>query len=101
MMQATGVFSASLAGPLLARLAPASQGLDYGCGPGPALAAMLAEAGHAVALYDPLFHRRPAGAGAAATTLSAAARWSEHFHQAGLTSLPVSTPCCGPVDGWA
>jgi SAM-dependent methyltransferase len=49
-------FLGKLAGPLLARLAPASSGLDYGCGPGPALAAMLREAGHAVALYDPFFH---------------------------------------------
>ena len=30
-------------------------GLDYGCGPGPALAAMLEEAGLEMALYDPFF----------------------------------------------
>lgn len=29
-----------------------SQGLDFGCGPGPALAHMFREAGHTVALYD-------------------------------------------------
>ncbi len=54
-------FLSKLAEPLLARL-PASglQGLDYGCGPGPALAAMLREAGHHVALYDPFFHPDPA-----------------------------------------
>ncbi len=52
-------FLARLADPLLARLAPRSSGLDYGCGPGPALAAMLREAGHAVALYDPIFHPDP------------------------------------------
>ena len=45
--------------PLLARLSPRSQGLDYGCGPGPALASMLREAGHDVALYDPFFHADP------------------------------------------
>ena len=45
--------------PLLARLAPASSGLDSGCGPGPALAAMLRDAGHGVALYDPFFHPDP------------------------------------------
>jgi SAM-dependent methyltransferase len=50
------MFLSKLATPLLARLAPASSGLDYGCGPGPALAAMLREAGHEVALYDPFFH---------------------------------------------
>lgn len=49
-------FLGRLAAPLLARLPAHSAGLDYGCGPGPALAAMLREAGHAVALYDPLFH---------------------------------------------
>lgn len=44
-----------LAEPLLKKLAPGGQGLDYGCGPGPALARMLTEAGHAVRLYDPFF----------------------------------------------
>lgn len=48
-------FLARAADPLLQRLAPASHGLDYGCGPGPALAAMLREAGHDVALFDPFF----------------------------------------------
>lgn len=52
-------FLARLAEPLLARLLPGSAGLDFGCGPGPALAAMLREAGHAVALYDPLFFDDP------------------------------------------
>lgn len=45
-------FLSRLAIPLLDCLAPASQGLDFGCGPGPALAKMLSEAGHRVALYD-------------------------------------------------
>ena len=53
-------FLARLATPLIERIAPGSRGLDYGCGPGPALAAMLREAGHAVALYDPFFHPDPA-----------------------------------------
>lgn len=48
-------FLSRLAEPLLECLPPGQQGLDYGCGPGPALAAMLCEAGHDVALYDPLF----------------------------------------------
>jgi hypothetical protein len=52
-------FLSPLADPLLARLAPKSAGLDYGCGPGPALAGMLREAGHRVALYDPFFHPDP------------------------------------------
>ena len=48
-------FLSKLADPLLDRLAPECSGLDYGCGPGPALAAMLRETGHDVALYDPFF----------------------------------------------
>jgi len=48
-------FLARLADPLLAELPTGSRGLDYGCGPGPALAAMLEEKGHNVALYDPIF----------------------------------------------
>ncbi len=53
-------FLARLAIPLMARLPPGAVGLDYGCGPGPALAAMLAEAGHATATYDPVFAPDPA-----------------------------------------
>ncbi len=52
-------FLSKLADPLLERLAPRAKGLDYGCGPGPALAAMLQEAGHRVILFDPLFFPDP------------------------------------------
>ncbi|MBN1239860.1 MAG: class I SAM-dependent methyltransferase [Gammaproteobacteria bacterium] len=56
-------FLSKLADPLLERLerrrsrrpGERLRGLDYGCGPGPALAAMLREAGHEVAVYDPHF----------------------------------------------
>ena len=48
-------FLATLATPLLERLAPGSKGLDFGCGPGPALAAMLEESGHRVSVYDPYY----------------------------------------------
>lgn len=41
--------------PLLQRLNGPSDGLDFGCGPGPVLADLLREAGHSVALYDPIF----------------------------------------------
>ncbi len=44
-----------LATPLRARLTPGARGLDYGCGPGPALAHMLREAGHDIAIYDPFY----------------------------------------------
>lgn len=52
-------FLSRLADPLLACLPAGSRGLDYGCGPGPALAAMLREAGHGMALYDPFFQADP------------------------------------------
>lgn len=48
-------FLSRLATPLIARLPQAATGLDFGCGPAPALAAMLREAGHTVALYDPFY----------------------------------------------
>jgi SAM-dependent methyltransferase len=48
-------FLSKLGDPLMARLKAASRGLDYGCGPGPGLAAMLRENGHSVVTYDPFF----------------------------------------------
>ena len=48
-------FLSKLATPLLEELPARAKGLDYGCGPGPALAVMLTEAGHAMAIYDPFF----------------------------------------------
>jgi hypothetical protein len=41
--------------PLAAALPPGAAGQDYGCGPGPAASAILAERGFAVADYDPHF----------------------------------------------
>ncbi len=49
-------FLARLATPLLERLAPLQHGLDFGCGPAPALALMLREAGHEMDTWDPFFH---------------------------------------------
>ncbi|MFC6673462.1 class I SAM-dependent methyltransferase [Marinobacterium aestuariivivens] len=48
-------FLSRLFDPMCARLAPDSRGLDFGCGPGPALAMMFEEAGHDVSLYDPFY----------------------------------------------
>ncbi len=48
-------FVSPLVHSLLARLAPGSGGLDFGCGPGPVVAVMLEEAGHRVSRYDPQF----------------------------------------------
>ncbi len=53
-------FLSRLATPLLQQLPAASRGLDFGCGPGPALAAMLREAGHEVELHDIYYHPNPA-----------------------------------------
>ncbi len=43
--------------PMQALLMPAGNGLDFGCGPGPALSSMFEAAGHRVALYDPNYAR--------------------------------------------
>ncbi|MCC6301733.1 MAG: class I SAM-dependent methyltransferase [Gammaproteobacteria bacterium] len=48
-------FLARLFEPLAARLAPGAAGLDYGCGPGPALAMMFEEAGFPMRVYDPYY----------------------------------------------
>jgi SAM-dependent methyltransferase len=48
-------FLSRLADPLLERLAPGMEGLDYGCGPGPTLSVMLEEAGMRMACFDPLY----------------------------------------------
>jgi len=53
-------FLSRLAAPLLKKLSPTQKGLDFGCGPGPALAAMMEEAGHLMALFDPFYHNTPA-----------------------------------------
>jgi hypothetical protein len=44
-----------LAAPLCAHLQGPGEGLDFGCGPGPALARMLEERGHRMWCYDPLY----------------------------------------------
>ncbi len=52
-------FLSRLADPLSDRLALGAEGLDYGCGPGPALPSLLQERGFTMQLYDPLFLDRP------------------------------------------
>lgn len=73
-------FLARLAEPLLSRLPPKCRGLDYGCGPRPALAAMLREAGHEVALYDPFFQPDPSPL-AGCYDFIVCTETCEHFHQ--------------------
>ena len=73
-------FLGRLAEPLLERLPAASSGLDYGCGPGPALARMLKGAGHAVRLYDPFF-RADEAALREEYDFIACSEVVEHFHR--------------------
>ncbi|MGY6555956.1 MAG: class I SAM-dependent methyltransferase [Wenzhouxiangella sp.] len=62
------------------RVRPGAEVLDYGCGPGPALADMLRRLGYRTHLYDPFYHPQ-----AAALTRRYAAitctEVVEHFHQ--------------------
>ena len=76
-------FLGRLAEPLLERLASGARGLDYGCGPGPALAALLSAAGHPMAVYDPFFapDRSVLGATYAFVTCTEVI---EHFHRPAL-----------------
>ncbi len=69
-----------LAAPLCARLAPGAEGLDYGCGPGPALAAMLAGAGHPMAVWDPIYAPDPAPL-ARRYDFVTCTEVAEHFHR--------------------
>ncbi len=76
-------FLQKIAEPLLTRLKPQSYGLDYGCGPGPALATMLREKGHSVDLFDPFFYPQKPHP----TTLYdflACSETVEHFHRPAL-----------------
>lgn len=49
-----------LAAPVAARLPPAARGLDYGCGPVPAMALLLERRGFPTASWDPHFRPAPA-----------------------------------------
>lgn len=73
-------FLRKLSDPLLQRLPPSSLGLDFGCGPGPALAALLREGGHTVALYDPFFHPDRSVLSSAYGFITCT-EVIEHFHQ--------------------
>lgn len=48
-------FLKGLLEPMAARLKPGAEGLDFGCGPGPTLSLMFAEAGFSCANYDPFY----------------------------------------------
>lgn len=44
---------------MLERVPAGAQGLDFGCGPGPALSTLFAEARCPVSNYDPFFYHNP------------------------------------------
>lgn len=73
-------YLSKLAEPLLARLGPASSGLDYGCGPAPALACMMREAGHVVSVFDPFFEADKSPL-ARSYDFVTCTETVEHFHQ--------------------
>ncbi len=72
-------FLAVLLDPLLERLPPRRDGLDYGCGPGPALVAMMSAAGHRMAAYDPIY-RPDRSALARQYDVVTCTEVAEHFH---------------------
>ena len=51
------LFLSKLFNPLKLKLQPESKGLDFGCGPGPALAEMFSEDGFEMDIYDPFFYK--------------------------------------------
>ncbi|MDZ7724918.1 MAG: class I SAM-dependent methyltransferase [candidate division KSB1 bacterium] len=52
-------FLSRLTVPLMSKLSPGATGLDFGCGPGPALSAMLEEQGYNMVQYDPFYADDP------------------------------------------
>ncbi len=75
-------FLARLTAPLLTRLRAGMHGLDYGCGPGPALARMLTEAGMVMSLYDP-FYAPDRGVLKCLYDFVTCTETAEHFHRPG------------------
>jgi len=75
-------FLSRLASPLMERLPPGASGLDFGCGPGPALAAMFEEAGFKISLYDIFFYPDESVL-APAYHFITATEVVEHLHQPG------------------
>lgn len=61
------------------RVAPRADILDYGCGPGPALAAVLDEQGYRVNIYDPIYAPNPVALGRPYDAITCT-EVAEHFH---------------------
>ena len=75
-------FLGRLFDPLVQRLPAGASGLDFGCGPGPALAHMLSEAGFQVRLYDS-FYQPDDGALTGVYDFICATEVVEHLHRPG------------------
>lgn len=52
-------FLSRLSVPFIKKIGSTKRGMDFGCGPGPALAGLLEQHGHNVSLYDPLYKNDP------------------------------------------
>lgn len=68
--------------PVVERIGPPATGLDFGCGPGPALAAMLREHGFSMAVYDPCFAKEASVLTNNAYDFVTCTEVVEHVHQA-------------------
>ncbi len=75
-------FLSRLADPLCQRLGANLKGLEFGCGPGPALAQLLEERGHRIELYDHFFAANEA-VWMADYDFITATEVVEHLHQPG------------------
>ena len=75
-------FLSRLALPLARRLSPGARGLDFGCGPAPALAELLRERGFEVAVYDSFYVPDEAVLQVSYDFISAT-EVVEHLHQPG------------------
>lgn len=73
-------FLARLARPMLAQLESSSEGLDFGCGPGPAMHHLFEEAGHSMTLWDPIY-RPDSNVLARRYDFVTASEVVEHFHR--------------------
>ncbi|PAV27133.1 methyltransferase family protein [Tamilnaduibacter salinus] len=90
-------FLSKLVDPLLEQIPPGSDVLDFGCGPGPALAAMLSEAGMRVAGYDPIYAPDPALLDRRWPVITAT-EVIEHLHDPGATFQQLDA--CLEPGGW-
>ncbi len=83
-------FLSRLTDPLIARLGVPSAGLDFGCGPGPALHVLMQRSGHDMVLYDPIY-RRDSALLQRTYDFVTMTEVAEHLHRPGETLLEVKS----------